>query len=40
MPHQDSATPLDITAYPYLPKANVGATRAADYTALLDRAAA
>jgi len=31
---------LDLTAYPYLPKANVGATRAADYAALLDRAAA
>ncbi len=31
---------LDLAAYPYLPKANVGATRAADYAALLDRAAA
>ena len=31
---------LDLTAYPYLPKANVGATRAADYAALLERAAA
>ncbi len=26
--------------YPYLPKANVGVTRAADYGALLERAAA
>jgi hypothetical protein len=31
---------LDITAYPYLPKPNVGATRAADYAALLEGAAA
>ena len=31
---------LDLTAYPYLPKATVGATRAADYAALLERAAA
>jgi hypothetical protein len=31
---------LDLTAYPYLPKPNVGATRAADYTALLQGAAA
>jgi hypothetical protein len=31
---------LDITAYPYLPKTSVAATRAADYAALLDRAAA
>jgi hypothetical protein len=31
---------LDVTAYPYLPKANVGCTRAADYAALLDQAAA
>jgi len=31
---------LDLTTYPYLPKANVGVTRAADYGALLERAAA
>jgi hypothetical protein len=31
---------LDVTAYPYLPKANVGVTRAADYVALLERVAA
>jgi transposase len=31
---------LDLAAYPYLPKANVGTTRAADYTALLEGAAA
>jgi transposase len=31
---------LDLAAYPYLPKASVGATRAADYAALLGRAAA
>lgn len=31
---------LDVTAYPYLPKANVGCTRAADYAALLGQAAA
>jgi len=31
---------LDLTAYPYLPKPNVGATRAADYAALLQGAAA
>ena len=31
---------LDLSAYPYLPKANVGTTRAADYTALLEGAAA
>jgi len=30
---------LDLTAYPYLPKPNVGATRAADYAALLQGAA-
>jgi transposase len=31
---------LDLAAYPYLPKAAVQATRAADYTALLDQEAA
>jgi hypothetical protein len=31
---------LDLTAYPYLPKPSVGATRAADYAALLQGAAA
>lgn len=31
---------LDLSAYPYLPKANVGTTRAADYAALLEGAAA
>jgi len=31
---------LDLTAYPYLPRPNVGATRAADYAALLQGAAA
>jgi hypothetical protein len=31
---------LDLAAYPYLPKANVGMTRAADYAALLEGAAA
>jgi len=31
---------LDLAAYPYLPKANVGATHPADYAALLERAAA
>jgi transposase len=31
---------LDLRAYPYLPKPNVGATRAADYAALLQGAAA
>jgi hypothetical protein len=31
---------LDLRAYPYLPKANVGMTRAADYAALLEGAAA
>jgi len=31
---------LDLTAYPYLPKANVGLTRAADYAALMPRRAA
>jgi hypothetical protein len=31
---------LDLSAYPYLPKANVGTTRAADYAALLQGAAA
>jgi transposase len=31
---------LDLSAYPYLPKANVGMTRAADYAALLQGAAA
>jgi transposase len=31
---------LDLTTYPYLPKLNVGATRAADYAALLQGAAA
>jgi hypothetical protein len=31
---------LDLRAYPYLPKANVGLTRAADYAALLEGEAA
>ena len=31
---------LDVTAYPYLPKANVGLTRAADYAALMPGRAA
>jgi transposase len=31
---------LDLTAYPYLPKPSVGKTRAADYSALLEGAAA
>ena len=31
---------LDLSAYPYLPKANVGTTRAADYAALLQGEAA
>ena len=31
---------LDLAAYPYLPKAAVQSTRAADYTALLDQEAA
>jgi transposase len=31
---------LDLSAYPYLPKPNVGATRAADYAALLQGEAA
>jgi transposase len=31
---------LDLTAYPHLPKANVGTTRAADYSALLEGVAA
>ena len=31
---------LDLSAYPYLPKAHVGTTRAADYAALLQREAA
>jgi len=31
---------LDLSAYPYLPKPNVGKTRAADYSALLEGAAA
>jgi transposase len=31
---------LDLAAYPYLPKANVGVTRASDYAALLQGAAA
>ena len=31
---------LDLSAYPYLPKANVGTTRASDYAALLQGAAA
>jgi hypothetical protein len=31
---------LDRSAYPYLPKANVGTTRASDYAALLQGAAA
>ena len=31
---------LDLRAYPYLPKANVGMTRAADYAALLEGEAA
>ena len=31
---------LDLASYPYLPKAAVQATRAADYTALLDQEAA
>jgi transposase len=31
---------LDLAAYPYLPKANVGMTRASDYAALLEGAAA
>lgn len=31
---------LDLTAYPYLPKANVGLTRAADYAALMPGRAA
>lgn len=31
---------LDLSAYPYLPKANVGTTRASDYAALLEGVAA
>ena len=31
---------LDLSAYPYLPKPNVGKTRAADYSALLEGVAA
>jgi hypothetical protein len=31
---------LDLTAYPHLPKTNVGTTRAADYSALLEGVAA
>ena len=31
---------LDLASYPYLPKAAVQSTRAADYTALLDQEAA
>jgi hypothetical protein len=31
---------LDVTAYPYLPKPNVGLTRAADYAALMPGRAA
>jgi hypothetical protein len=31
---------LDLSAYPYLPKADVGTTRASDYAALLEGVAA
>jgi len=31
---------LDLSSYPYLPKPNAGKTRAADYSALLEGAAA
>lgn len=35
-----AAARLDLSAYPHLPKPSVGKTRAADYSALLEGAAA